>query len=365
MRRLPIFFVLDVSESMIGRPITEVEAGINGLVKSLRQDPYALETAYLSIIAFAGRAKTLTPLTDVVSFQTPRLPIGGGTSLGAAIRHLSSELDTKLHRNDGTRKGDWKPIIFLFTDGVPTDEPDLVIREWERTRRDATNLVAVSVGNNADVRTLRRLTNQVIVLDDAPPEAFREFFKWITASVATSSRKVETTGDDRFDAGKLDERYAKAPTTDGPPRKHLLDDNFVVLRAKCGQSTAPYLIKFRKHPGADQWPEFLDDSAFARSVNPFHGPTYLLDGAYPLPSPNEYAELSAAEAGYTVASNDLNGNPSCPCCGNRYGFATCSCGGVHCVSGTGANRCPWCGKMGTYVMGTDDDNDVISRGLGS
>lgn len=364
MRRLPIFFVLDVSESMIGRPIQEVEAGLNALVKSLRQDPYALETAYLSVIAFAGRAKTLTPLTDIVSFQTPKLPIGGGTSLGAAIRHLLKELDTRLVRNDGTRKGDWKPIVFLFTDGVPTDEPDADLREWERTRRDSTNLIAVSVGDNADLKTLRRLTNQVLVLNDAPPEAFREFFKWITASVATSSRKVETTGDDKFDMGKLDDRYAKMPPTDGPKRKHLLDDNFVVLRAKCGKTDAPYLIKFRKHPAADEWPEFLEDSAFARNIKPFRGPTYILEGAFPLPSPNEYAELSASEAGYTVNSNELDGNPNCPCCGNRYGFANCSCGGIHCVSGTGSNRCSWCGKMGTYVMGGDDDNDLLSRGLG-
>jgi uncharacterized protein YegL len=362
MRRLPIFFVLDVSESMIGRPIQEVEAGLNALVKSLRQDPYALETAHLSVIVFAGRAKTLTPLADIVSFQMPKLPIGGGTSLGAALRHLNRELDTKLVRNDGTRKGDWKPIVFLFTDGVPTDEPDAELREWERTRRDSTNLVAVSVGNNADLKTLRRLTDQLIVLNDTQPEAFREFFKWITASVATSSRKVETTGDDGFKIDKLDERYARTPPTDGPNRKHLLDDNFVVLRAKCGKTDAPYLIKYRKHPAADEWPEFLEDSAFARTIKPFRGPTYILEGAYPLQSPDEYAELSAPETGYIVNSDDLDGSPDCPCCGNFYGFATCSCRGIHCVSGEGFDRCPWCDKLGIYDK--DMDNNSLSRGLG-
>ena len=39
MRRLPIFFVIDVSESMTGEPIELMEKGIENIVSSLRQDP--------------------------------------------------------------------------------------------------------------------------------------------------------------------------------------------------------------------------------------------------------------------------------------------------------------------------------------
>ena len=50
MRRLPIYFLIDVSESMVGEPIMQVEDGISTIIKELRSDPYALETAYISII---------------------------------------------------------------------------------------------------------------------------------------------------------------------------------------------------------------------------------------------------------------------------------------------------------------------------
>ena len=67
MRRLPIFFLLDVSESMAGDSLRQLQQGLERLVRSLRTDPHALETVYLSMIAFAGKAKTLTPLIEVAS----------------------------------------------------------------------------------------------------------------------------------------------------------------------------------------------------------------------------------------------------------------------------------------------------------
>src|SRR6188508_3777606 len=84
MRRLPIFFLLDVSESMVGDNHRQMQQGLERLVKALRTDPHALETVHLSVIAFAGQTRTLTPLTELAMFYPPRLPIGAGTSLGAA-----------------------------------------------------------------------------------------------------------------------------------------------------------------------------------------------------------------------------------------------------------------------------------------
>lgn len=62
MRRLPVYFLVDVSESMVGEPIQQVENGMRQIVQELRTDPYALETAFISVIAFAGKAKSLSPL---------------------------------------------------------------------------------------------------------------------------------------------------------------------------------------------------------------------------------------------------------------------------------------------------------------
>ena len=53
MRRLPIYFLIDVSESMVGDPIEQVQEGISDIVRELKRDPYSLETVYISVIGFA------------------------------------------------------------------------------------------------------------------------------------------------------------------------------------------------------------------------------------------------------------------------------------------------------------------------
>ena len=90
MRRLPIFLLVDVSESMVGETLYKLEEGIGAVVSTLRKDPYALETAHLSVIVFAGKARTIIPLTELFAFHPPELPVGGGTALGAALDHVSA-----------------------------------------------------------------------------------------------------------------------------------------------------------------------------------------------------------------------------------------------------------------------------------
>ena len=365
MRRLPIFFVIDVSESMVGEPIASVSAGIKTMIQSLRQDPYALETAYISIIVFAGKAKTIVPLTDIVSFYPPQMPIGGGTSLGAGLNHLISEMNSKLVKNDGTTKGDWKPVIFLFTDGVPTDFPEAAIRDWEVNYRNRANLVAISIGNSADINLLRRLTDQVLLFNDTKPESYKDFFKWVTASISTQSQKIENTGDDTLQLSNLDETIAfKVDLTKSVPTK--ADENCVVLNGLCQQTKAPYLIKFKRNANAvDEWAEIIYEDHSSPNLNPGSGSTrtFILAGAFAISAPEEYVELSTSNfEQLKISSAELAGNPSCPCCGNQFGFSTCACGGIHCSHGAGLNRCPWCNSEGVYGYAEGDDD--ITRGLG-
>ena len=87
MRRLPIYFLIDVSESMVGDPIQQVEEGLATIIKTLKTDPTAIETVWVSIIVFAGQAKTLVPLQELISFYPPKFPIGSATSLSKGLGH--------------------------------------------------------------------------------------------------------------------------------------------------------------------------------------------------------------------------------------------------------------------------------------
>jgi len=74
---------------MHGEAIEAVRNGLQVMLSALMQDPYALETAYLSVIAFDSSARQLTPLTELTSFQLPNLQANGMTAMGEALSLLA------------------------------------------------------------------------------------------------------------------------------------------------------------------------------------------------------------------------------------------------------------------------------------
>lgn len=189
MRRLPVYLLLDTSGSMYGEPIEAVKNGVQTLVSTLRSDPYALETAYLSIITFNSNAQQITPLTELAMFQPPIIDAGGGTALGEALSLLSQKVDTEIIKTTQDVKGDWKPIVFLMTDGEPTDNLDKGLADF-KTRKFGM-VVACAAGQGANTNTLKKVTENVVQLDTADNATIKSFFKWVSASISTGSQKVE------------------------------------------------------------------------------------------------------------------------------------------------------------------------------
>ena len=192
MRRLPVYLLLDTSGSMYGEPIEAVRNGVQVLVSTLRQDPYALETAYLSIITFDSSAKQVTPLTELSSFQEPSIDANGCTALGEALSLLANCVDREVTKTTADVKGDWKPLVFIMTDGVPTDDLTKGINEFKK--RKFGTVVACAAGAGADTNTLRQITENVGSLDTADSGTIKAFFKWVSASISTGSMKVEEAG---------------------------------------------------------------------------------------------------------------------------------------------------------------------------
>ena len=177
---------------MFGEPIEAVRNGVNVLVSTLRQDPYALETAYLSIITFDSTAKQITPLTELASFQPPVIDANGCTALGEALSLLASCVDKEVTKTTAEVKGDWKPLVFIMTDGVPTDTLSKGLNEFKK--RKFGTVVACAAGAGADTNTLKQITENVVSLDTADSATIKSFFQWVSASISTGSMKVEETG---------------------------------------------------------------------------------------------------------------------------------------------------------------------------
>jgi uncharacterized protein YegL len=194
MRRLPVYLVLDISGSMTGEPIEAVKNGVQVLVSTLRQDPYALETAFLSVITFDSSARQVVPLTELSLFQMPDIQATGTTALGDALSLLATKVSSEVTKSTAEVKGDWKPLVFIMTDGEPTDN-------WQKGLSDFKNqkfgmVVACAAGAGANTSILKQITEVVVQLDTADSATIKAFFKWVSASVSTGSQKIEASGKD-------------------------------------------------------------------------------------------------------------------------------------------------------------------------
>lgn len=192
MRRLPVYLLLDTSGSMSGEPIEAVKNGVQVMISSLRQNPQAIETAYISVITFDSTARQIIPLTDLASFQMVDIKATGTTSLGEALRLVAGKIDSEVAKTTTEQKGDWKPLVFIMTDGIPTDNWQSGLIEFKK--RKIAYTVACAAGSGADSKILKQITDNVVSLDTADSSSIGKFFQWVTASIGVTSTRVEDTG---------------------------------------------------------------------------------------------------------------------------------------------------------------------------
>ena len=200
-RRLPVYLLVDTSGSMHGEPIAAVQNGIQTMVVALMGEPQALETAFLSIITFDSSARQVVPLTELNQFQVPSLNASGTTSMGEALALVAKCAENEVVKNTPETKGDWKPLVFIMTDGEATDDVNRGLQEFKKRKWGI--VVACAAGNGANTDELLKITEAVIQLDTADTKTIGAFFKWVTASVTTSSKSVgnsnkEVTGLDQL-----------------------------------------------------------------------------------------------------------------------------------------------------------------------
>lgn len=197
MRRLPVYLLIDTSGSMRGESIHSVNVGIQAMLSALRQDPYALESVHISIITYDNEARVYIPLTPLESFQFTDIvvPSAGGTFTGAALECLIQCVDRDVRRANDNQKSDWRPLVFLMTDGSPSDAYAYGEAIKTLKKRAFGAIIACAVGPKAQHQYLKQLTSQIVALETLDSTAFSSFFKWVSASVASGSSSAGVQAD--------------------------------------------------------------------------------------------------------------------------------------------------------------------------
>jgi uncharacterized protein YegL len=339
-RRLPVYVILDCSESLVGQPIQAIAEGMAALLSDLRGDPMALETVHLAVITFSTRAQFALPLTELLKVQVPKLKMGTGTALGAALKLFLACLDHDIVKSTATQKGDWKPYCLILTDGEPTDEwlaAASKVKNEVCGRR--ANVVAIGCGDEANTNTLKQITETVLKATDVRPGTLKALFKWVSSSVSTASHRLETAGGNAIALPPLPEGSLKQVSSDHSYGLSVEDERRVFLHSRCIKNKQFYIMRFHKR-----------------------GKLYQPDGSFPVDD-FDFGD-DEGRGGSQISVRNLGAPPPCPVCDNEA-ISFCECGRMFCspmLSRPTTQRCPWCGKQGQYGGGGGEFD--VGRGRG-
>lgn len=190
MRRLPIYFLVDISGAS---DINKLNMCLLKILLYIREDPYMLETAYISIITIGDTAKIALSLTDICGIKAiPIFHTEKGMALEKALNLLMDDIDKNVVKTTIERKGDMKPIIFLFANGMPTGNITLALKKWNRNFLYKSTLVSVARKNVA--KLLEPISNCVLPQTDLTmsklPDFFYKIVFWpVEASLCSSQQE--------------------------------------------------------------------------------------------------------------------------------------------------------------------------------
>ena len=189
--RCPVILLLDTSGSMQGKPIQELNAGIEIFRDELMADSLASKRVEIAIVGF-GPVEVIQDFVTSDYFDPPKLQARADTPMGSAIETALDLLQSRKDIYKANGIAYYRPWIFLITDGGPTDYWQTAanrVREGERNKSFSFFCIGVE---DARVDILAQIsTRQPLKLKGL---RFRELFQWLSSSLGSVSRS--TVGDE-------------------------------------------------------------------------------------------------------------------------------------------------------------------------
>jgi uncharacterized protein YegL len=188
--RIPICLVLDVSYSMAGDPIKELERGVETFFYAIREDEVAQYSAEISIVTFGGTVEKELDFFSIQRQEPPSLSAHGSTPMGAGVSLALELLESRKSEYQNAGIDYYQPWMVLMTDGHPTDDISNAVSQVEQlVEQKKLTVFPIAIGDDVGMEDLARLGGGRKALR-LKGLNFKEFFVWLSQSVSRVSQST-------------------------------------------------------------------------------------------------------------------------------------------------------------------------------
>lgn len=179
---LPVVLLLDVSFSMSGDKIENLNKAVEDMLDTFAQEEKMETEILVSVITFGNQVELQVPYTKASQVQWQGLQANGMTPMGTALKMAKAMIEDK----ETTPSRAYRPTIVLVSDGQPNDSWERPLEDFiSEGRSSKCDRMAMAIGRDADETVLKRF------IEGTPHDLFyaenagqlHEFFQRVTMSV--------------------------------------------------------------------------------------------------------------------------------------------------------------------------------------
>ena len=184
---LPVILLLDVSGSMGGEKIRNLNDAVRDMLEVFRDTENSETEIWVAIITFGDQVKLHQKLVSAGQIQWQDLSAGGSTPLGVAFQMAKAMIEDK----DIVPSRAYRPTVVLVSDGQPTDDWENPLKGFISDGRSGKcDRMAMAIGAQADETVLGKFIegtpNGLFYSENA--KQMRDFFKFVTMSVTIRTK---------------------------------------------------------------------------------------------------------------------------------------------------------------------------------
>jgi uncharacterized protein YegL len=184
---LPVILLLDVSGSMGGEKIRNLNDAVRDMLEVFRDTENSETEIWVAIITFGDQVKLHQKLVSAGQIQWEDLSAAGSTPLGVALQMAKAMIEDK----DIVPSRAYRPTVVLVSDGQPTDDWENPLKVFISDGRSGKcDRMAMAIGAQADETVLGKFIagtpNRLFYAENA--KQLRDFFKFVTMSVSIRTK---------------------------------------------------------------------------------------------------------------------------------------------------------------------------------